>query len=220
MDKLGFSYERADQGSGGAAEAMGALPALLPMPSEAPSQRSERRLTRAAKRGSKEAFEALFRLHWSRVHRLSYLIVRDSSAAEDIAQESFVAALRHLDRFDSRRPLGPWLNRIVVNRSIDWTRTRRLRTEIQAAPDDYRLESGDLAVSGPEAHEAQISGGLMAALAELSADRRAVVVMRYLLDYSPSEIAEALDLPTGTVNSRLRRALDQLGASYEDDWDA
>ena len=88
-------------------------------------ERSERKLIREAKAGSKQAFEALFRLHWSRVHRASYLIVRDAAAAEDIAQESFVAAIRHLDTFDARRPLGPWLNRIVVNRSIDWTRTRR-----------------------------------------------------------------------------------------------
>ena len=180
-------------------------------------ERSERRLIRAAKRGSREAFEELFRLHWPRAHRTAYLIVRDSAAAEDIAQESFVAALRHLDRFDGRRPLGPWLNRIVVNRSIDWTRTRRLRAEIGA---DHELFEGADETADPGAGVEQVPEQLMVALGRLSPERRAVVVMRYLLDYTPSEIAAALELPTGTVNSRLRRALDKLGAEYAEDADA
>lgn len=151
-------------------------------------------------------------MHWARAHRTAFLIVRDGAAAEDIAQESFVAALRHLDRFDGRRPLGPWLNRIVVNRAIDWTRTRRLRAEVGAEPwlDDRR----EAAVEGPDSRAEQVPAPLMDALGRLSPERRAVVVMRYLLDYTPSEIADALELPTGTVNSRLRRALDQLGAEY------
>ena len=169
---------------------------------------------RAAKRGSKEAFGELFSMHWPRVHRASYLIVRDSAAAEDIAQEAFMAALRHLERFDARRPLGPWLNRIVINRSIDWTRTSRIRSEVHA---DAWLEE---AVPGPESVGAAVSDELMSALGRLSVERRAVVVMRFLLDYTPSEIAAALELPTGTVNSRLRRALDQLGAEYGEDSDA
>ncbi|MEZ5155912.1 MAG: RNA polymerase sigma factor [Solirubrobacterales bacterium] len=182
------------------------------MPSGPRPERSERRLVRAAKRGSREAFEELFRMHWARAHRTAFLIVRDGAAAEDIAQESFVAALRHLDRFDGRRPLGPWLNRIVVNRAIDWTRTRRLRAEVGAEPwlDDRR----EAAVEGPDSRAEQVPAPLMDALGRLSPERRAVVVMRYLLDYTPSEIADALELPTGTVNSRLRRALDQLGAEY------
>ena len=66
------------------------------MPTDS-AERSERKLVRAAQRGSKEAFGELFRMHWPRVHRASYLIVQDSAAAEDIAQEAFMAALRHLD---------------------------------------------------------------------------------------------------------------------------
>ena len=121
-NKLGLRLRRPPGSAGGAGDLAAPLPALGPLRAE-PAERSERKLIRAAKRGSKEAFGELFRMHWPRVHRASYLIVRDSAAAEDIAQEAFMAALRHLDRFDARRPLGPWLNRIVVNRSIDWTRT-------------------------------------------------------------------------------------------------
>ena len=180
--------------------------------------RSERKLIGAAKRGSREAFGELFALHWARVHRAAFLIVRDRAAAEDIAQEAFIAALRHLDGFDSRRPLGPWLNRIVVNRSIDWTRAIRLRGEVRADP--WLEDSALAAEPGPDSRAPELSEELMVALGRLSVDRRAVVVMRYLLEYTPAEIAAALDLPTGTVNSRLRRALDQLGADYGEAGDA
>ena len=64
-------------------------------------------------------------------YRAAYLVTHDAAAAEDIAQESFLAALRALDTFDRRRPFGPWLHRIVVNRAIDWTRARRLRAEVE-----------------------------------------------------------------------------------------
>src|SRR5215475_11653510 len=94
------------------------------------SGRDERAWVRGAQAGSVDDLEALFRAHWSRAHRAAYLVVGDAAAAEDIAQESFLAALRALDRFDHRRPFGPWLHRIVVNRAIDWGRARALRREL------------------------------------------------------------------------------------------
>ena len=101
------------------------------------SRRPEAALVRAAQRGSVEAVDELFRRHWPAAHRAAWLVVHDAAAAEDIAQEAFLAALRALDRFDRRRPLGPWLHRIVVNRAIDWTRARALRAEsvADAAPE-------------------------------------------------------------------------------------
>ena len=93
-------------------------------------RRRERTLIRAAQRGSEEALEELFRRHWRAAHRAAYLVVHDGAAAEDIAQEAFIAAIRTLDRFDRRRPFGPWLHRIVVNRAIDWSRARKARREV------------------------------------------------------------------------------------------
>ena len=164
----------------------------------------ERTLVRRAQRGSEEAIETLFRRHWPPAWRAAYLIVHDAAAAEDIAQEAFLAAIRALDRFDRRRPFGPWLHRIVVNRAIDWTRARSLRREVGAEIDE------EPAPDGPEPGPAY-SDDLVAALRALPPEQRAVVVMRHLLEYTPSEIAAALGLPRGTVNSRLRRALDSLG---------
>jgi len=159
----------------------------------------ERARVGGAQRGSVSDLEALFRTHWPRAHRAAYLVTHDAGAAEDIAQESFLAALRALDTFDRRRPFGPWLHRIVVNRAIDWTRARRLRSEVELAESLHAPETGD-----PPGDD------VLAALARLSPEHRAVVVMRYLLEFTPGEIAEALDLPRGTVNSRLRRGLDTL----------
>src|SRR5205809_6917493 len=92
--------------------------------------RHEHAWVRGAQAGSASDFEALFRSHWPLAYRAAYLVVHDAAAAEDIAQEAFLAAVRALDRFDRRRPFGPWLHRIVVNRAIDWSRRRELRREV------------------------------------------------------------------------------------------
>src|SRR6266545_6405277 len=165
--------------------------------------RGEAAWVRGAQAGSVSDLEALFRAHWPRAHRAAYLVVQDAAAAEDIAQEAFLAAIRALDRFDRRRPFGPWLHRIVVNRAIDWARRRVLRRETGAVElGEEEQDTGDF--GNP------FSEGIAAGLATLPPEQRAVIVLRYLLEYAPGEIAELLDLPRGTVNSRLRRGLDRL----------
>src|SRR5579871_4500097 len=165
--------------------------------------RSERSLISGALAGSEADLEALFHRHWPRAYRAAFLIVHDHAAAEDIAQEAFMAAVRRLDRFDRRRPFAPWLGTIVANRAIDWLRARTARRESgQPCPE---LES-------PPPSVTRYSDEVLAALGTLSPEHRAVVVLRYVLDFTPGEIAQALELPRGTVNSRLRRGLDALEA--------
>ena len=172
------------------------------------SGRDERARVRGAQAGSVSDLEALFRTHWSRCYRAAYLVVHDAAAAEDIAQESVLAAVRALDRFDRSRPFGPWLHRIVVNRAIDWARARALRAEMGEAA---LANVPALPVRGPGPRT-----DLLARLAALSPEHRAVIVLRHLLEYTPGEIAELLELPRGTVNSRLRRGLDALRAGFEE----
>jgi RNA polymerase sigma-70 factor (ECF subfamily) len=182
-------------------------PALLAR-AEPGSRRQERRLVRGVQRGDAAALEKLFRREWPRAYRAAYLVVHDAAAAEDIAQEAFLAAVRAIDRFDRRRPFGPWMHRIVVNRAIDATRARSLRREVDAA-------AAESIEAPPDPPSAPLSEDLVSALSALTPEHRAVVVLRYLFDYTPGEIARALDMPRGTVNSRLRRALDQLGEVIE-----
>jgi RNA polymerase sigma-70 factor, ECF subfamily len=164
---------------------------------------SDRHLVREARRGSVEALETLFRREWPRAYRAAYLVVHDAAVAEDIAQEAFLAAVRALDRFDRSRPFGPWMHRIAVNRAIDVSRARALRREVDAA-------AAAPEAAPPDRPSLPFSDELVGALRELGPEQRAIVALRYLFEYTPGEIARALDLPRGTVNSRLRRALDRL----------
>ena len=160
---------------------------------------------RGAQGGSEAALAELFRLHWKRAHQAAYLVVHDAAAAEDIAQEAFLAAIRNLDRFDRRRPFAPWLHRIVVNRAIDHARARALRAETGL----------ERALAAPDAVPDVPDQPLLSAIGGLPPDQRAVVVLRYLLEYTPGEIAAMLNVPRGTVNSRLRRGLDALSRELE-----
>ncbi len=159
---------------------------------------------RGAQAGSASDLEALFRAYWPRSFRAAYLVVHDAAAAEDIAQEAFLAAIRALDRFDRRRPFGPWLHRIVVNRAIDWSRARKLRAETELDETVAARDGGG-----------GIEDSTMAGLRALEPEHRAVIVLRHLLEYTPGEIADLLDLPRGTVNSRLRRGLDSLAEDLQ-----
>jgi RNA polymerase sigma-70 factor, ECF subfamily len=175
------------------------------VPARPPVARQQRKLVREAQRGSRTALAELYEAHWPAAHRAAYLVVHDAAAAEDIAQDAFLAALDNLDRFDRRRPFGPWLHRIVVNRAIDWARREALR----------RQAADPAAPAASPAEAAEVGEDLMAALAQLPPEQRAVVVLRYLLEYTPGEIAGMLELRRGTVNSRLRRGLDRLGDLIE-----
>jgi RNA polymerase sigma-70 factor (ECF subfamily) len=171
---------------------------------EPPDRRRERELVREAQRGSRAALADLYSAHWAGAQRAAYLVVHDPAAAEDIAQDAFLAAVDNLDRFDRRRPFSPWLHRIVINRAVDWARREALRRRVDPQAEPRREEAR------PEVGEE-----LLAALVQLPPEQRAVVVLRHLLGYKPGEIAHMLDLRRGTVNSRLRRGLDRLGELIE-----
>lgn len=129
--------------------------------------------------------------------------------AEDVAQESFIAAIRSLPRFDRRRRFGPWLHRIVTNRAIDALRERDRRGRLIA--DAYQVASAAEVAGAPE-----LSPELAAALDRLSATDRAIVVLRHLFDYRSHEIAAMLRMPAGTVRRRLAAGLADLRSELEE----
>ncbi len=164
--------------------------------------RAERAAVRGALRGDPAALDVLFRAHWPAAYRTAWLIVRDPHVAEDVAQEGFVAAVGALERFDGTRPFGPWLRTIVARRAIDQARARASRREVDG------VEVLEQVASAPA--EGSPDEDVVAALAALPEDQRTVVVLRHLLEMTPSEIAAVVGVPRGTVNSRLRRGLDTL----------
>jgi RNA polymerase sigma-70 factor (ECF subfamily) len=166
--------------------------------------RSDAKLVELARRGSRDAAAELFARHWRAAWRAAYAVTGRREMADDVAQDAFERAFAALSRFDERRPFAPWLHRIVVNRCLDLLRAER-RLVLREAELD-RLEARDASAGDEE---------LLEAVAGLSLQRRVVVVLRYGLGYTPSAIAGLLDVPTGTVNSRLARALEELRAEYE-----
>jgi len=161
--------------------------------------RSDAKLVELARRGSRDAAAELFTRHWRAAWRAAYVVTGRRELADDVAQDAFERAFAALARFDERRPFGPWLHRIVVNRCLDLLRTER------------RLVAGDAGLARLEWHDVPDGDReLLDAVAGLSLQRRVVVVLRYGLGYTPHEIAAMLDLPAGTVHSRLARALEEL----------
>jgi RNA polymerase sigma-70 factor (ECF subfamily) len=164
------------------------------------SEPGDAALVRRAQRGSREAGAALFARHWEAARRAALAITGRPATADDVAQAAFVRAFAALDRFDADRPFAPWLHRIVVNGALDHLRAERRLVPMADPPEP----------AAPEGPGGAADAEALAALARLSPERRAVVVLRHLLDYRPPEIAEVLGLPLGTVNSRLARALVDL----------
>ena len=160
----------------------------------------DRGLVLAARGGSRAAEAELARRHWRGAWSRAFAITGRSAAADDIAQESVLAALAKLDDLADPAAFAPWLGRIATRRALDVLRSERRLVEIDAVPVPSTEWTGGLG----EAEDAR------RAVAALSPDRRAAVVMRYWLDLTPSEIADSLDLPVGTVNSRIARALADL----------
>jgi RNA polymerase sigma-70 factor (ECF subfamily) len=162
--------------------------------------RSDRVLVRAACNGDRDAAGALFTRHWQPAWRVAYGVTGRRALADDVAADAFERAFAALGRFDDRRPFAPWLHRIVVNRAFDL-----LRAERRIAGGELELE----AVEAPQVDE-QGDADLLTAVQALPLQRRAVLILRYGVGMTPADIATVLDLPVGTVHSRLARALDQL----------
>lgn len=162
------------------------------------------------------ACEALMRLHQEAVFRLAYLFSGDADEAEDIAQETFIAALRALPRFDTTRPLRPWLLRITANMAHNRRRSvgRYLAALRRAVLADPPPES----TAEAESARRWESQTLWEAVRHLSAVDQEVIYLRYFMELSVNETAEVLKVEPGTVKSRLSRALDRLRGVVQRDF--
>jgi RNA polymerase sigma-70 factor (ECF subfamily) len=177
-----------------------------------------------AKEGDEVAWGALVRRHQEAVFRLAYLLLRDADDAEDVAQETFIRAYRALDRFDSTRPLRPWLLEITRNQCYNWGRAFRRRLAAlqrwgQVAPIS-NVNVGNAVDVDPNEQVMQEwkANTLWQAVRRLNATDQEVVYLRCFLELSVEETAQALHVAPGTVKSRLWRALDRLRRVVEQDF--
>jgi len=183
------------------------------MNSTAEGRADEVELVRRARQGSSGAWEDLVRLHQEPLFRLAYLLLGDAGEAEDVAQEAFLRAYRSLERYDTERPLRPWLLSIAANLA----RNRRRSAGRHLAAVRRWFKSGP--APGPGIEERSIqnleSQDLWRAIRHLNLMDQQVVYLRYFLEMSTEEVAETLQVPEGTVKSRLHRALKRLRGVIE-----
>jgi len=167
-------------------------------------------LVERAKEGDAEAYAEIVRRYHQLAFRTAYVVTGHAEDAEDAAQEAFVKAYRALPQFTSGLPLRPWLLRIVANEARNRRRSagRASGLIVRVAQDRPSVDAAPSAEAALLASETRTS--LLDAIGQLRDDDRRVIACRYFLDLSEAETGEVLDLPRGTVKSRLSRALARL----------
>ncbi|MBK7755012.1 MAG: sigma-70 family RNA polymerase sigma factor [Deltaproteobacteria bacterium] len=181
---------------------------------------SDEELVRRFGSGDRSAFSELVRRYQSRVYSLCFRWLRDPAKAEEVAQDVFIALYKSLADFRGESKLSTWIFRVATNhcknRLVYGNRRREDRHESIDAPvggdDDGPVKQYAIDAPGPDAsiNRAEASKLLQAALDALDEDQREIVLLRDVDDLSYEEIAELLQLPKGTVKSRLHRARAEL----------
>jgi RNA polymerase sigma-70 factor (ECF subfamily) len=156
-------------------------------------------LARRAAAGDRAALEALLELHADRIHALCRRIVADPDDALDATQEAMIAVARGIPRFDGRSAFSTWLYRVATNAALDELRRRRRRP----TPAEPATEPVDATASVEDEVTTRLD--VDAALAAIPDDFRVAVVLRDLCDLDYDTIASVLDVPPGTVRSRIAR---------------
>ncbi len=168
-------------------------------------------LVERASRGDHDAFATLVGVSIARLEAVARLIVRDYDLARDAVQDAYIRAWRDLPGLRDPEKFEAWLHRLTVNACLDAVRRRKRRPiEIELSP-LIRPTIADQ--SGDVADRDQLERGFR----RLSVDLRAVLVLHYYVGMSVAEVAETLDIPKGTAQSRLHRALDELRAAIAAD---
>lgn len=161
-------------------------------------------LVKRAQRGDSAAMDALLREHYDSVRAVCHRIVLNRSDAEDATQNALINIVRALPRFDGRSSVSTWIFRIATNAALD--EVRRIRRRALPSDDPYTIDS--VTTDGTSAVDARLD--VTAALARLDEDHRVALVLRHVADLEYEDIAVILDVPIGTVRSRLSRARAQL----------
>jgi RNA polymerase sigma-70 factor (ECF subfamily) len=176
-------------------------------------------LVRQAQAGDTEAFDRLVSRSRTRIFGMIYNMVHNEQDAWDLAQDSFLKAWKSIARFRGQSSFYTWMYRIVMNVTIDWLRKKQVKGAGAEFDDAIQLKEIDPASrtvppAGPLPHEGmqgrEIRDRIDAAIAQLSPEHRAVILMKEIEDMQYREIAESLGCSIGTVMSRLFYARKKL----------
>lgn len=172
-------------------------------------QQAEARLIRRVRAGDRRAFGTLVECYLVRAMAVSMRILRNRADAEDVVQDAFLAALRHIDEFKTDRPFWPWLARIVVNRSLDAQASIKVRAATSLDPEMAGSESTPY----ERAERSDFLEQFRVALAKLPPRRRLVIELFELEDMSVADIATATHSTPATVRWHLHTGRHQLRKS-------
>ena len=169
-----------------------------------PRQLDDAALVAAAQGGDRFALDQLLRRHYDRLHAVCSRVAGSTRDADDACQEALIKIVRSLPRFDGRSSFGTWAYRIATNASLDELRKRQRRPALHVVGEDDRPETVDRTA---DLYTESFPDRLVLddALDRLPEDLRVAVVMRDVADFDYAEIADALDIPLGTVKSRISR---------------
>jgi len=177
-----------------------------------PEEVPDATLADRARHGDRDAFGQLVERYAEQARRVARAVLQDPDDADDAAQDALLAALVKLDQYDTSRPFGPWLMRIVANAATDRRRRRKVRSAVSL---DEGLVAGG-ARPDVVAEREILLVRLREALAELPERRRIAVVLFDVEGYSHAEIAEVLGIPEGTARSEVFHARRRLRALLAD----
>ncbi len=171
-----------------------------------------------AQRGRRAAREALARRYRRPAFLFAYQLLGNREDALDVAQDAMLKFFSTLGRFESSRPVQPWLFRIVRNRAFDHLRRQRVRRADSIDDPVHPLELAAPADAGPDlrAQKRELQARIWAAMHRLTEKQREILVLRDYQDLAYAEIATVLGIPKGTVMSRLHGARRALRAAIEE----
>lgn len=182
----------------------------------------EKELIRKCQAGDARFYEPLVRAYEGPGIRVATGMMGNPDDARDALQEAFVKAFRNLRKFDLRRPFGPWFFQILRNQCRDMLRSRQARFKVETVDEHLALRPADPAKSPERARQRAAAKQLLwRGLERIGAEHREVLVLKELQGLRYHEIAEVLDIPEGTVASRLfharralKEALEELGVEH------
>src|SRR3954454_21112018 len=166
------------------------------------STKDDTQLVRRIQQGDMDAFEALFYKYQSAIYRTAMAITHDAGAAEEVLQDCFYKTYLNIVKITGEGSLSPWLHRVAVNLSCNALKKRRVWLEpLENVADHFFTDPSH----SPEnlAERTELQGTMRDVINTLSLKHRIVVILHYLQDFSLPEIAYILDLPVGTIKSRL-----------------
>ncbi|MBE4909693.1 RNA polymerase sigma factor SigW [Bacillus luteolus] len=168
------------------------------------------------KNGDQNAFAEIVELYKDKVFQLCYRMLGNRHEAEDIAQEAFLRAYVNIHSYDTKRKFSTWLYRIATNLSIDRIRKKKpdyyLDAEVAGAEGltMYSQVAADVSLPEDEVESLELQETIQKEILKLPDKYRSVIVLKYIDELSLKEISEILDLPVGTVKTRIHRGREAL----------